>query len=454
MVGVLLPLHCLAGDLVYNLSTPKMTDPFQLPAFHFPKGFLWGSSTAAHQIEGNNIHSNFWAKEQRGGIWSQWDIDEPSGIACNHWELFREDVALLARLGHQVYRFSIEWSRLEPVEGEWNEEAFRHYEELIDLLVQNGSKPMVTLHHFTHPLWFEEKGEFNKVENLPCFYRFVEKLAPRIHDRVFAWNVFNEFNRGGYYGCPRKLQILKAHAHVYRYLKSLSPAPVSTAHALSHFFPCRQYDPFDQTMVRFLDHITNEFFFHAIRTGEFVYPDMDAVEVPGLKGALDFWAINYYNREMVDSRKAGAMGERYPHVRVRMIDKPFYLEEFYAEGLTQSLQRFTDLPVYITENGCSANDDRFRIVYLAEHLSAIHEAIRLGVEVKGYIYWSTLDNYEWGSYKPRFGLVDVDRATLARTPKPSAGFFRELIEANGFTQEILRRYLKEIPTSNFTNPTR
>jgi beta-glucosidase len=424
-----------------------MYDVFNLPPITFPEGFLWGSSTAAHQIEGNNIHSNFWAKEQKGGIWSQWDIDEPSGLACDHWRLFREDVKLLARLGHRVYRLSIEWSRIEPAEGQWDKDAIAHYVELLALLCENNIKPMVTLHHFTHPLWFEERGEFNQDENLPFFYRFVERLVPEIKDYVFSWNVFNEFNRGGYYGSPRKLKFLRAHAHVYRYLKSVSAATVSSAHALSHFFPSRHYDKFDHIMCQFLDHITNEFFFHAIRTGEFIYPDMDAVVVPELKGAIDYWAINFYTREMVDSRKASCQGGTYPHKFLRLIDRKFYLEEFYPEGLGQSLQRFTDRPVVITENGCSADDDRFRIVYIAQYLSAIHDAIQRGVDVDGYIYWSTMDNYEWGSYKPRFGLVSVDRATFAREPKPSADFFKEIIAHNGFSGATVRKYLSELPTT-------
>ncbi len=422
-----------------------MYDVFNLPQIQFPHGFLWGSSTAAHQIEGNNIHSNFWAKEQRGGVWSQWDIDEPSGLACNHWELFRDDVKLLAQLGHQVYRLSIEWSRIEPVEGKWNQEALDHYKELLSLLRGNGIKPMVTLHHFTHPQWFEEKGEFNKEENLPFFYRFVEHIVPQIKDYVYSWNIFNEFNRGGYYGCPRKLKILKAHAHVYHYLKSQSSATVSSAHALSHFFPQRHYDKFDNLMCQFLDHITNEFFFHAVRTGEYLYPDSDAVVVPGLKGAIDYWAINFYTREMVDSRKASCHGAVYPHKYLRLIDKKFYLEEFYPEGLCQSLQRFTDYPVIITENGCSATDDRFRIVFIAQYLSAIHDAILRGVDIKGYVYWSTMDNYEWGSYKPQFGLVEVDRKTFQRTPKPSADFFKHIILRNGFSGSTVKQYMTELP---------
>lgn len=420
-----------------------MTDPFQIPDFRFPDGFLWGSSTAAHQIEGDNLHSQFWALEQKGGIWSQWDVEEPSGKACDHWRLFREDVQLLRALGHQTYRFSIEWSRIQPTPDAWDESAVAHYVELLELLIAAGIKPMVTLHHFTHPLWFEKLGAFNQEENLPHFYRYVERLAPRLAPLVHSWNTFNEINRGGYYGAPHKLVILRAHAHVYHFLKTLSPAPITMAHALSHFFPARHTDSFDRVMTGFLDHITNEFFYHAIRTGEFVYPDTDAVTIPGLKGALDYWAVNYYTREIVDSRRKSAQGDRFPHLKVKLIDKPFYLEEFYAEGLSQQLQRLTDRPVVITENGCSANDDRQRIIYLAEYLSAVHHAITLGVDVRGYVYWSTMDNYEWGSFKPRFGLVSVDRShpDFTRTPKPSAWFYKDVIEANGFSQAILRRHL-------------
>lgn len=424
-----------------------MNDPLQIPDFEFPKDFLWGSATAAHQIEGNNIHSNFWKREQSGGIWSQWDVEETSGRACNNWELFREDVALLGELGHQAYRFSIEWSRIQPGPDVWCEEAVDHYVELLDLLNEAGIKPVVTLHHFTHPQWFEDLGEFSREENIAHFLRYVERLLPRIVNKVHLWTTFNEFNRGGYFGSPRKLHILRAHAEVYRMIKARSDASVSVAHAMAKFHPARATDSFDRVMCGLLDHITNEFFFHAIRSGEFVYPDSDAVEVPGLKGAADFWGVNFYTREIVDSRKKSCHGDVFPHLRMRLIDKRFYLEEFHAESLTESLERLKDKPVYLTENGCSAIDDRYRIIFLAEYLNAVHRAISLGVDVRGYFYWSTMDNYEWGSYKPRFGLVAVDRKTFARTPKPSAAFFREVIGNNAFSQSRLRHFVPVLPSA-------
>jgi len=148
----------------------------------------------------------------------------------------------------------------------------------------------------------------------------------------------------------------------------------------------------------------------------------------------------------VDARRAGLEGPRFRHKELKMIPMNFYLEEMYPEGLVANLERLKDLPVYITENGCAATDDRFRIVYLALTLSALKEAIERGVDVRGYFHWSLMDNFEWGSFLPRFGLVEVDFNTFKRTPKPSASFYRDIIRENGFGGETVRRYLKELPT--------
>ena len=167
---------------------------------------------------------------------------------------------------------------------------------------------------------------------------------------------------------------------------------------------------------------------------------------PEAKGAMDFWGLNFYVRNLVNSRRKDLSAPRYPHKKLRMIDLDFYLEEMFPEGATALLDRFSDRPIHITENGCSCNDDRFRIVYMALYLSAIHDAIEHGADVRSYLYWSLMDNYEWGSFVPRFGLVDVDFKTFKRTPKPSAFFFQDVIRRNGFTQEILRKYLHEMPS--------
>jgi beta-glucosidase len=419
-----------------------MYDVFSLPDYRFPPGFVWGSATAGHQIEGDNIHSNWWAWEQT----APW-VKKPSGKACNSWQLFEQDVDLLSSLGHRMFRMSLEWSRIEPEEGVIDETAIRRYVTVLERLKRKDIKVCATLHHFTHPNWFEKKGAFGKRENLRYFERHVERIAAATAPYVDLWTLINEYNGGLLGSGEAKVNTTIAHARAYHIVKGHSKAPASSAHAFIHFVPLRLWDKADNALANFADVMTNEFFFHAIRTGEIVVPFQDVVIDPDVKGSADFWAVNSYTRHMVDARIAAPInGRRFDWKRLRMIDQDFYLEEMYPEGLLANLERLTDLPVYITENGCSCDDDDFRIVYLALHLSAIHEAIARGVDVRGYLYWSLLDNYEWGSFVPRFGLVGVDFETFERTPKKSALLYREIIEQNGLTQASLRKHLRALPT--------
>lgn len=419
-----------------------MYDIFSLPDVKFPEGFIWGSSTAGHQIEGDNIHSQWWANEQQAGRY-----ESKSGKACNHYELYKEDIELLTQLGHKAYRMSIEWARIEPVQGQFNAEAMEHYVDELRRLKEADIKTYVTLHHFSHPQWFEEKGQFSKLDNMHLWERYVHHAVPKISPFVDYWNVFNEFNLGAWPGrIEEKLNLIQYHARGYHLIKLYSKAPVSTAHAFVHYFPYRRHDDLDNLMTKYQDWRDNEFFFHAIRTGEIAFPLKDAKYVPEVKGTMDYWAVNSYTRHMMDGRKQLLEGKRFEHKQLKMIPKDFYLEEMFPEGLTANVERLKDLPVHITENGCSCDDDRFRIVYIALHLSALREAISRGVDVKSYMYWSLMDNYEWGSFVPRFGLVDVDFKTFKRTPKPSASFYKEVIANNGVTQKMIRKYLKEMPS--------
>jgi len=416
-----------------------MYDVFSLPDCHFPPGSLWGSASAGHQIEGNNIHSQWWHKEQQGRM------PEVSGLACNSYVQWPEDHEMLSRLGHRAYRMSIEWSRIEPEEGRFDAGALDHYKQVLDDLKQRGIQIFLTLWHFTHPQWFEELGGFTPRENLKYFERYVRHVASALADRVDSWHVLNEFN----FQAKGKENFTLAHARGYHIIKEFSQAPVSSAIAFARFEPWRSNDPFDRAMTDYMDLSQNEFFYHAIRTGELVLPHRDGEFFPELKGAADNWAVNYYTRHFVDARTVDLSTlNRFEHNLLRLTGEPFYLEEFYPEGLIYNLERLKDRPVCITENGLSADDDRFRIVYIALHLSALYEAMRRGVDVRGYLYWSLLDNYEWGSFRPRFGLVDVDRQSgrFERTAKPSALFFKEIIEANALTQDIIRRHLNELPT--------
>ena len=411
---------------------------FSTEPVRFPQGFLWGSATAGHQIEGDNIHSSNWHSEIANRC------PEPSGKACNFWNLWKEDFALLSELGHQAFRMSIEWSRLEPEEGVHDEEALNHYLAMFEELKKCGIKLCLTLHHFSHPQWFEEKGEFRKRENIVFFLRHLEYLVPRIAPYVDLWNIFNEFNNGGSAGLyDRKANCLAAHARGAEIVRAHSGTPVSTAHAMCPYQPFDPEDAFDVTRTRIANWVVNDFFYHAIRTGEILFPYRDGETVPGLKGSCDFWSINYYTRHFITARTGDGSAKRHECHKIRPIRKDFYLEEFYPQGLVDGLCALKDLPVHITENGFCCDDDRLRILYLARHLQALAEAMKRGCDVRGYFHWSFLDNFEWWSFVPRFGMVDVDFKTFARTPKPSAYFFRDVIRNNGFDRDLLLEYLPE-----------
>lgn len=422
-----------------------MYDVFSIPDFSFPKDFLWGSATAGHQIEGNNIHSAEWASELARPE-DPTGINKPSGMACNHYNMVDEDIGIITELGMQAYRMSIEWSRIEPEEGVFCREAIDHYLDEVSKLKERGIKIFVTLNHFSSPKWFADMGGIADERNLKYFERYLDKVVPIFAPYVDMWNVLNEFNLGmDPDAMKRKHHFMKFHTLGYHTVKKYTSAPVSSAHAMVMFDPVRRYDKFDSVSADYYDMCANEFFFHAIRTGEVILPPWGGYYDPDVKGTCDFWSVNIYTRSMVDARKEWFLTGPYAHKRIDMIPMDFYLNEMYPETVIHQLTRLTDKPVYITENGCSAVDDDWRIVYITLYLSALHEAMERGVDVRGYLYWSLLDNYEWGSFVPRFGLVDVDFDTFERKIKPSGYFYRDIIKNGGFSQEILRKYLKDMP---------
>lgn len=418
----------------------SMRDPVR-----FPEGFLWGSSTAGHQIEGDNRNSHLYHLE------FEWQKKNPSfelsGKASDFWNRWPDDFKLLDELGHHAFRMSIEWSRIEPEEGRHDQEALNRYLTMFEDLKKRGIKLFLTLLHFSHPQWFEEKGGFKKRENVDYFARHLEYLVPKVAPYVDFWNVLNEFNNGdtldGFPGSEVKANFLLAHARGAAIIRAYSKAPVSSAHALVEWQPEDPRDEFDVTRTRIRNWVSNEFFFHAIHTGEILFPYRDAEVIPELKGSCDYWSINYYTRHFVSARKASGDGVRHDCNRLRPINQDFYLEEFYPEGLIDLLGGLHDLPVYITENGFCCDDDRLRILYMARHFQAMAESIRRGCRINGYLYWSFLDNFEWSSFVPRFGLVSVDWDTFERTPKPSAYFYREVIRNNGFDRDLILKYLPE-----------
>ena len=422
-----------------------MFDIFSLKDFKFPHGFVWGSSTAGHQIEGDNVHSGRWVEEKEAhAVNPEYEL---SGKACNSYNMVEEDIKLLKSLGHKMYRMSVEWCRIQPEEGVFDKDATEHYVTQLALLKENNIKTCVTLVHFVVPRWFAQKDGFTKLDNYAYFETYLQYIVPKIAPYVDIWNIFNEFN-GGVDDLARNVKFNHViyHARAYRLIKKYSSAPISSAHAFVQFYAKRQHDTFDRRLQEWYDMLHNEFWFHAIRTGELVVPGKDGIYEKDIKDTCDYWVVNLYVRQMLDARKADPYTEAYPFTRMQMIGKKFYWEEFHPETMYTCLTRLTDKPIYVTENGISCNNDDFRIVQIAEYLAAMHAAIKDGADVRGYLHWSLMDNYEWDSYLPRFGLCDVDfNGDYHRTPKPSALFYKDIIDNNGFTQEILRKYLHEMP---------
>ena len=423
-------------------AIPNMFPLLNMDEIHFPADFLFGAATAGYQIEGNNATSNIYNDE----------LNQPqnypcrSGNCCDFWNRYAADIDLFGKLGFQIFRMSIEWSRIEPEHGHHDERALARYLDILESLNRRGIKVSVTLHHWSHPQWFEDLGAFRKRENIHYFLEHIEYLAPRIKDYVYNWTILNEFTNYG--ALCRGFDLMKnltvAHAYGYRTLKQFSDAPASSTHAVLPWDPQKYHDKMDTLAAAVRDWMTNEFFIRAIATGEMLLPYTDGECIPELKDSLDYWALNYYTRHIATAQTATMTGKRHGFAHCRTIDMPFYLEEFAPEGLLRELPRYTGKPIYICENGCCADDDRFRLVYLAQHLQAIHEAMEQGCDIQGYMYWAAMDNYEWGSFIPRFGLIGVDFDTLERTIRPSAGFYAEIIKEHGISTSMRDRWLKPL----------
>ncbi len=410
--------------------------------------FLWGTATSSHQIEGHNRANDWWAWETQGRL------KEPSLAACDHYERFEEDVALIAGLGHNAHRFSLEWSRFEPEEGRWNEEAFKHYDEVFQALKNRGIEPVVTLHHFTNPEWFSLKGGWLQDRAVFYFSRYVERVVKAYGRYVKYWITINEPTIYIYFGfyegswppgnmCYRDAmkvfrQLLLAHMEAYRiihrhYEEALQkPAAVSIAQHMTYFTPCR-HDSFGDRWAVFLrDWFVNHLFWRAGLTGHLFFPGIFS-EFLGSRGCFDFLGLNYYTRDFIrfgewfGEKSVGGICDK-AHHRIQVRESSAMGWEVHAGGLYELLKRLRGyrLPVMVTENGIATREDAQRVRFIREHTHAVHKARHAGVPVMGYFYWSLLDNFEWAhGFDPRFGIIEVDYQSQERKLRPSAHVLSE-----------------------------
>jgi beta-glucosidase len=405
----------------------------------FPDDFLWGTATAAHQVEGGNTASDFWLMENV----PESLFAEPSGDACNHYHLYQRDLALLKGLGFAAYRFSIEWARIEPEEGFFSRAALDHYRRMIGAARALEIVPIVTFHHFTAPVWFTRDGGWTERKSVDRFARYCEKAGHVLGDLMLSACTINEANIpimisasrmaneqrpwsppknfaeiarrcgskaerwapylicDGYAATP---QLIAAHRKGCEALKSAGvTCPVGVTLALLDM----QAEPGGEALRDAAEQVIEGQFLESVRGDDFV-------------GVQTYTRIRF-----------GPKGHLPPPANAERTQMGY---EFCPEALEATIRkaaRISGCPVLVTENGIGTEDDSRRIAFARRALDGVLAAIADGVDVRGYIHWSLLDNFEWlEGYRPKFGLVAVDRDTQARRPKPSAYWLGDIAKRN------------------------
>jgi len=410
------------------------------PNVHFPKRFLWGAATSAHQIEGNNHNQwTVWELEHAKVLAASaqyqyhdlpvWDDVKPqamrpenyvSGLAINHYELYEEDFALLKKMNLNSFRFSVEWSRIEPEEGAWNSEAIAHYVQYVKRLGELGIEPIVTLFHFSLPTWFAERGGFEKRANVKYFVRFSEKILSELGGSVRYIITLNEpviYAMNSYYRHEwppsksskfetwRVLQNLAlAHRRTAKIARGLNRRyKVSVAHNSAYYYPGD--DAWVSRLSAWvLQHVTDDYFLRKVIR------------------SCDFLGVNYYFSNRV-------YGYRVHNPNEALSDLGWDLTPADLQYVLERLHRKYKRPLIVTEAGLADATDERRKAVIMQHIVALQRARDEGVDVQGYLHWSLLDNFEWDKGRwPRFGLVHVDYATQKRSLRPSGTWYGQVVK--------------------------
>ena len=439
----------------------------------FPEGFLWGSATSAYQVEGSPL-----ADGAGPSIWQRFSHSpglvkngENGDVACDHYRLYESDVRLMRELGLNAYRFSVSWSRILPEgKGRINQGGIDFYSRLVDALLANGIQPNVTLYHWDLPAALDDRGGWLNPDIAGWFADYASVMFKALDDRVKMWATLNEpwvVTDGGY------LHGALAPGH-----KNLFEAPIASHNLLrSHASAVQAYraegrhriglvvniepkdpasdSPEDLAATARADAYMNRQYLDPVIHGRYpeemreifgeAWPDFPQAELDHIRQPIDFLGINYYTRSVTcnDPKALPVRAGRVRQTRHAYTETDW---EVYPPGLTNTLvwikKQYGDLPLYVTENGAAFYDpptangnelsDPLRVEYFRTHLRAAHEAIRQGVDLRGYFAWSLLDNFEWSlGYSKRFGIVHVDFVTQRRTPKASARFYSTIIAAHG-----------------------
>ncbi|OII42199.1 glycoside hydrolase family 1 protein [Plantibacter sp. MMLR14_011] len=399
----------------------------------FPDGFLWGAATAGHQIEGNNVNSDWWAREQSmPGM-------ELSGDACDSYHRYREDIALLAEAGLTSYRFSLEWSRIEPVQGHISRAELAHYRRMIECCFEHGVTPVVTLQHFTTPQWFAERGGWLAPDASERFQTYVAE-ATTILDGVEWVVTMNEPNmQAAIMTAMRRMQQAGGQ------WQSPTVEAEGESEQQSHSDFLTYADPEIGRTFTAIHHAARAIVRE--RTGAKVGWTIAAgalTAAPGGEEKLleirygkedvywegsrgdDFVGVQAYSSQQVDAR---GLVPHPPHPNNTLVGTA-YRPDSLAMAVRHAWEVTGGVPVLITENGIATADDEQRIRYTREALEGLSGTMDDGVDVRGYLHWSLLDNFEWGHWEPTFGLIAIDRETFVRTPKPSLAWLGGVARLN------------------------
>jgi beta-glucosidase len=418
----------------------------------FPSGFLWGTATAAHQVEGGNSNSDWWAWELRPGT----PCKEPSGWAIDHYSRYVADVDLLAGFGFNTYRFSVEWARIEPSEGVFDEAQLEHYRRMVGSVRAAKLMPMVTLNHFTLPMWVADKGGWLSEETPRLFERYVRRVVEALGDTVDWYCTINEpgvVAFGGYLGAlgfppgarglanmrQASANLIAAHRRAMAAIKELRPG--STAGQTLSMQDWRS-NAGGRSAMEYARRLGEDGFLEACRDDDFVgvqtYSGV-TLDMPRPVGWLTRAVLSVPPLEnFVVSRMIGGRGTNPtvdPRDGIRRTQMGY---EYRPDAVAATVRRVAEVlpgkPIVVTEHGVATADDAERIEFISGGLKALHQVIADGIPLRGYIHWSAFDNFEWAEgYAMNFGLVGVNRDTQERTPKPSAKYLGDIARGNKLT---------------------
>ena len=435
-------------------------------AFHFPRGFLWGTATAAHQVEGSNTNNNWWKWEQEGHTANK------SNLADDWWGgRWKEDFDRAVEGGQNAHRLSVEWSRIQPAPDRWDEDALERYRAMLRGLRERNMTAMVTLHHFTDPLWLAELDGWESPEAATHFEKFVRKTVEVLKEYVNLWCTINEPNVYALEGwVDRKFppgksdlklamkveaNLLRGHAAAYHAIHELQPeARVGFAHHHRPMVPRYPWFPLDVLERNIHFSAISTVFPSALASGVMRTPIGNA-RIPEARGTQDFLGLNYYSQDTVafDLRQPGELfGRRYYPKDSDLAEGG--MNANIPEGLFTSLRwavkTFPNLPILITENGIEDARDTLRPRYMAGHIHQVWRAVNFTWPVKGYFWWSLVDNFEWErGWTQRFGLWELDEATQVRRKRPSADLYARICRENALSSDLVATYAPELLPSLF-----